>query len=249
MTLGIGYDSAYPPTLQQAQAAKAAAGPIPTWWGFYLPKEPFTDPVNGWTKDQILVLVSAGWIPVPICIPAPPHPADPVQLATEAFQQALDYGLTPGIAVCYNGEHIAVNGPVWLPIPGAKPTTVGPGSAIQWGQTNLWGIDVDVSASALDFPAKTALVCDLEHNVQYNSTWYITFQNTVAELSKGQAVTVTPEKPATPLPISVKVVSSSLSAGRFPGWLDVLLVGNDGNCYHYWWDTHAWQGYDIINKY
>lgn len=187
MTLGLGYDSAFPPTPAQAQAAKSMAGPIRTWWGFYLPGVPNTDPTNTWTPQQMAVLVNAGWIPVPIVVPAPPHPASPIDTATTAFRSATIFGLKPQISVCYNGEHIPANGPVWLPIPGAKPTAVGPQSAIQWGATNIQGIDVDVSASAEDFPASTALVCDLEHNAQYDSAWYATFQATVAFLGKNNA--------------------------------------------------------------
>jgi hypothetical protein len=183
MTLGTGYDSAFPPTLVQARAAKAAAGPISTWWGFYLPDIPNTDPLNTWTPAQMQVLLAGGWLPVPIVVPTGPN-ADPISEAIYAYDRAVSFGLNPEISVCYNGEHIQVSGPVWLPIPGPKPTTVGPGSAIQYGGGNIQGLDVDMSVSAEDFPASTALVCDLEHKEQYTAAWYASFQETIAALAK-----------------------------------------------------------------
>lgn len=191
MTLGLGLDSASAPTLAQARAARAAGY---TWWGFYLPRLPNTDPLNGWTVAQMDVLRQAGIIPVPICVPAPPAPADPVQTATEYVQMARQYGLNPTVAICYNGEHISAAGPVWLPIPGPQPATVGPGSAIQWGAGTPFGIDVDLNVSAPDFPAAAGLVCDLEYNVAYTAGWYATFQQTVAALSP-QPDPPTPDPP------------------------------------------------------
>lgn len=189
MTLGIGYDSAYPPTVAQAQAAKQVSGPVRTWWGFYLPGVPNTDPVNTWTPAQMNVLTNAGFIPVPIVVPSPPHPADPIATATSAFNRAKAFGLNPQVVVCYNGEHISAMGPVWLPIPGTKPITVGPQSAVQYGVASIGGISVDKSVSAEDFPASSALVCDLEHNVQYTAAWYAIFQQTVATLAESEPVT------------------------------------------------------------
>lgn len=175
-----GLDSAYPPTLQQGMQAWNQGY---RWWGFYLPKLPNTDPLNGWTNAQVAILRNSGIKPVPICVPAPPAPADPVQTATEYFNLAKQYGLSPKVAVCYNGSHIPVTGPVWLPIPGNPPTAIGPGSAIQYATVNLWGLDVDLNLAADDFPMDTGLVCDLEYNVSYTPEWYATFQNTVANLS------------------------------------------------------------------
>lgn len=177
-----GLDSAYAPTLQQAQEARSQGY---VWWGFYLPKLPNTDPLNGWTVAQMDVLKQAGIVPVPICVPAPPHPADPVQLANEYVALAQQYGLNPTIAICYNGEHITASGPVWLPVPGSKPTAVGAGSAIQWGQGTIEGLSVDYNTAAADFPAASGLVCDLEHNAAYTSDWYRTFQQTVISLNTG----------------------------------------------------------------
>lgn len=180
MILNKGLDSASSCTLAQAQAAKAAGY---SWWGFYLPKEPNTDPLNSWTVDQMNILVQAGIVPIPICIPSPPHPADPVATATEYFNLAKQYGLDPILTTCYNGEGIVVNGSVWLPRPSpTPPTAVGSQSAIQWFTGNFEGLNVDFSVSAPDFPLNT-LVCDLEHNTSYTSAWYQTFQQTVADLA------------------------------------------------------------------
>lgn len=190
MTLGQGLDSAYAPTLAQVQAAKAAGY---TWWGFYLPKLPGTDPLNGWTIAQMDVIRQGGLIPVPICVPAPPAPADAVQTATEYVNLARQYGCPANVSVCYNGEHIMCTGPVWIPTAtGVMPTAVGPASALQWNTGTFGGLSVDFNASAPDFPAASALVCDLEHNVSYSSAWYTTFQQTVAKLDPP----VNPPKPA-----------------------------------------------------
>lgn len=179
MTVYNGLDSSGAPTLAQAQAAKALGF---VWWGFYLPKFPLTDPLNSWTIGEVGVLRQAGFIPVPIVVPEPPHPADPVALAKEAWNSCRTYGLDPKIAVCYNGEHISVTGPVWLPVPGSKPVAVGAGSAIQYATTSLSGLEVDLNVSAVDFPAASGLVCDLEHNATYDSAWYAQFQATVHSL-------------------------------------------------------------------
>jgi hypothetical protein len=239
--MNTGYDSAYAPTLPQAQLARSIGA---IWWGFYLPRITDTDPLNGWTPGQMDVLEQAGIIPVPIVVPEPPHPADPVATATTAFQQCLAYGLTPSISVCYDGEHISASGPVWLPIPGPRPTAVGPQSAIQYGSANVGGLNVDVNASSLDFPAKQALVCDLEHAASYDSQWYATFQNTVANLAKGHLTRVA----SAALPSEAYPIVSASAAWAGTGRLDVVMVGHNGAVYHKWWDGTSWSGPDQLDK-
>lgn len=180
MALLDGLDSAYPPTLQQAQLARQQGY---VWWAFYLPKLPNTDPLNGWTPAQVQVLREAGIAPVPICVPAPPAPADAVQTATDYVALCKEYGLNPLVAICYNGEHINVNGSVWLPRWGPKPASVGSGSAIQYGDMDLSGLDVDTNVASMSFPMSNGLVCDLESNVRYTAEWYSIFQATVVQLA------------------------------------------------------------------
>lgn len=234
-----GLDSAYPPTLAQAQYAKGAGY---GWWGFYLPRLPNTDPLNGWTVDQVNVLRQAGIIPVPICVPAPPHPADAAQTATAYVQLARQYGLNPSVSVCYNGSHIAATGPVWLPIPGYQGP-VGPLSAIQVGGTTLAGLSVDTSIAAPDFPYATGLVCDLEFNVTYTAGWYQTFQETVA-----QSAAPTPPKPGVPpvpsnkVPVPVTAIATNQNGTR----QDVFMVGEDGKVYQKWWDGVRWNGPVVV---
>lgn len=245
MTLGTGLDSAYPPSFAQAQQARIAGY---TWWGFYLPKLPNTDPLNSWTPAQVDVLRQAGLQPVPICVPAPPAPADPVQTATEYFNLAKQYGLSPKMAVCYNGEHIQpITGPVWLPVPQpTAPTAVGPGSALQWGGGNFAGLDVDFSVSAPDWPGDTALVADLEANASYTPAWYTSFQATVANLGR---VTPPPPPPSStplpiPYPVGVKPFRSWQVVVRPNGVWDLVVEGSDGFIYQTFYNpaNNTWNG-------
>ena len=248
MILIPGLDSAYPPSLVQAQEAFRLGY---KWWGFYIGGVSNTDPLNIWTPGQEAVLRAAGIRPVPIVIPSPPHPADPVIAATQAFNSAKAYGLTPKISVCYNGSHIPVTGPVWLPIPGLAPTAIGAGSAIQYGQTKILGLDVDVSLSTTDFPMDLGLVCDLEFNVSYSSQWYQAFQNTIHNLG----ATVTPPKPPLPPPpppikgITIPAKMSDVSVScRATGWQDLYIIGEDNKLYHMWWDTKSWHIETLVNR-
>lgn len=217
MPLINGLDSAEPPNASQVQQAIVRAA---KWWGFYLPKLPNTDPFNDWTVAQMDVL-KPDIVPVPICVPAPPAPADPVATATAYVELARQYGLNPKVAVLYNGEHIAASGPVWLPVWGpVPPTTVGPQSAIQWGQETLDGLQVDLSVAAEDFPMATALVCDLEHNASYTPAWYAEFQATVARLGAGTPAPPPPPPPAptpTPKPIGEITVNVPQISSTNPG--------------------------------
>lgn len=189
MNLLHGLDSAYAPTQQQVQEGKSLGN---TWWAYYLPRLPNTDPLNGWTILQVDGVRNGGITPTPICVPAPPHPADPVQTATEYVALAKQYGHNPGISILYNGEHISAIGPVWLPIPGAEPTAIGPQSAIQWGSGTVLGLGVDLNSSTTDFPYTNGLIVDLEANASYTSAWYVQFQNTVKSLGGGQPIVLDP---------------------------------------------------------
>jgi hypothetical protein len=175
-----GLDSAFPPNSATANIAYLAGY---RWWGFYIEGVGNTDPLNAWTPGQEEILISRGFKPVPICIPSPPAVANPIQTATQAFESCKNYGLSPKIAICYNGSHIAVSGPVWLPIPEVKPTSVGSQSAIQFGGANINGLSVDLNVAASDFPFNEGIVCDLEHDTSYTSEWYNTFQTTIIQLA------------------------------------------------------------------
>lgn len=176
-----GLDSASEPTQAQIDLAKAQGY---KWWGFYLPKVDGTDPLHGWSQAPVTALLRSGIVPVPICVPAPPHPADPVKLATASFNQALAYGLSPKVSILYNGSHIKASGPEWIPQPGPKPNVLPSQCAVQYGGTNIGGIECDLNVAANDFPITTGLVCDLEYNVSYDAQWYKTFQQTISFLSQ-----------------------------------------------------------------
>lgn len=228
-----GLDSAFAPTLVQAQAARAAGY---TWWGFYLPKLPNTDPLNGWTVGQMDILKEAQIIPIPICVPSPPAPADPIATASGYVELAQQYGLTPKVSVCYNGEGISVTGPVWLPRPSINPPiSVGTGSAIQWSTGTFAGLSVDFNVNAPDWPANQALVCDLEHNVSYTSEWYATFQNEVTKLTTPSI----PPQRGFPLPFpagSAPFKDISIHRTDTGNIVDIGLIDNEGNAWITFYD-------------
>lgn len=236
---GKGLDSASPPT--PADVALAVQQEY-SWWAFYIKDVGNTDPLHAWEPGEEAVFNGHNIEPVPIVIPDPSG-SDPVLTARQAFAACAMYGLRPSMSVCYNGEHISVTGPVWLPIPGYTGP-VGAQSAIQNGIGNMGSVQVDVSISADDWPGSKAIVCDLEHGDVYDSAWYAAFQSTINTLGR-----VVPVVPAKPMPTGVKAVSSSSCNRGMPGWLDVFVTGSDGNVYHWWWDTHQWNGYDVINQY
>lgn len=229
-----GLDSAFPPTNAQAWTAKQVGY---HWWGFYLPKLPNTDPLNSWTVAQVDILKQASIAPVPICVPSPPAPADPIQTASEYVALAKQYGLSPRVAICYNGEHISVTGPVWLPVPQpTPPTAVGPGSALQWSTGTFAGLSVDFNVAAPDFPMSAGLVCDLEHNVSYTSQWYQAFQNEVAKLSSPPPVPTLPLKlPASAYPLKFVYPTTDNSTR----W-DIWCIGNDGHLYQVFYLNGNW---------
>lgn len=152
--------------------------------GFYIGGHG-VDPAHVWSQDGIDIVRNAGLIPIPIYVPSPNLPTDPVIAAEEAYNLAKSAGCAPLVSVLYNGNHQQpTTGPVWLPIPGPKPNAIGPFSAIQWGQTQIKGWTVDISSAAHNFPYNSALVVDFEYNTNYNPSWYSSFQNTISNLSK-----------------------------------------------------------------
>lgn len=175
-----GLDSALSPLLQQAERAWNMGF---RWWGFYIQGVGNTDPLHAWSPGEEEVLRQVGFKPVPICIPSPEINADPVLMATQAYESCKNYGLSPEVSICYNGEHLQVSGPVWNPSPGPTPTSVAHGCAVQFGQMSI-GLNVDTNMADEAFPFDKGIVCDLEHNAGYSAQWYGLFQHTIAALSK-----------------------------------------------------------------
>lgn len=191
MTLIPWVDAAYAPTLAEAQQAHQQGFRA---CGFYLPGIPNSDPLNVWTPAQVAVLHQAGLTPVPIAVPDPHLNGDPAVTATAAFQVATSqFGLPTRLSVLYDGPHLVntgkITGPVWIPAPGPQPSTIGAGSAVQWGQTSISGWSVDTDEGTTDFPFDTGLVCDFEHAILNYRTaaqavaWYQQFQATIARLA------------------------------------------------------------------
>lgn len=239
MALIPGFDSASVPTNAQAQAAYDSGH---LWWGFYIQGVGNTDPLHAWSPGEEAVLTNHSIKPVPICIPSPVAVADPVQCATQAFNSCKSYGLSPKVSVCYNGEHIAVGGPVWIPLPGAAPTVIGSGSAIQYGGITIAGIDVDLNLAAPDFPMSEGIVCDLEHNAGYTSQWYASFQQTIASLAMKENPTM-----LVPLPTAAYPIKSVSATTDTKGRWDVWMLGNDGHVYQVYFTAGKWQGPTVIS--
>ena len=223
-------DAAEPPTPAQAQQAyqQGARG-----CGFYLAGVPNTDPYRTWTAGEEAVLVRAGLAAVPICVPDPNLGGDPAATADAAFNAAKACGLNPTVSVLYDGPHLVntgrITGPVWLPLPqSSAPTSVGPGSAIQWGQGSIGGWSVDYNVAAPDFPFATALVCDFEHAVLGYRTvdqavaWYQTFQARVAQLAG------TKPKPTPPAPAPSTAPVADPEVDNMVKHLINLPIGPDG---------------------
>lgn len=182
-TLGPDWlDAMLEPTIDQAMQAKKLGYYAV---GFYIGGTG-VDPAHIWSSEGINVLRNVGLVPVPIYVPAPTLPTAPDDAAKEAYNLAKSVGCNPLVSVLYNGNHEQpVVGPVWLPIPGPKPTTIGSQSAIQWGQTSINGWKVDISSAANDFPYQCALAVDFEYNTNYDPQWYAAFQQTISNLTKG----------------------------------------------------------------
>ena len=153
-------DAAYSPSLAEAQQAHAEGYRA---CGFYLPGVPNSDPLNVWTPAQVAVLRQAGLLPVPIVVPDPHLSGDPVVTANAAWQQATGpFGLPTTLSILYDGPHLVntgkITGPVWIPAPGPQPSTIGAGSAVQWGQNAIAGWSVDTNSAAADFPFDHGIV-------------------------------------------------------------------------------------------
>lgn len=193
MTVIPWVDAAYTPTLPEAQQAYSEGFRA---CGFYLPGIPNSDPLNVWTPAQVQVLRQAGLLPVPIVVPDPHLSGDPVTTANAAFQQAKNFALNPQASILYDGPHLVntgrITGPVWLPLPGNPPSTIGAGSAVQWGQGSISGWSVDDNEAAPDFPFDRGIVCDFEHAIlnyctaDQAITWYQRFQARIAQLAGSQ---------------------------------------------------------------
>ena len=203
MTTVPWLDAATPPSPAQAQAARRQ-GFVGVGW--YPPGVPNTDPYRTWSKGEEQVLVQAGLKAVPIVVPSPNLAGDPVLTAQAAFHVVQGYGLNPKVSVLYDGPHCVntgrITGPVWLPLPqSSAPTSVGPGSAIQWGQGFVNGWSVDYNVAAPDFPFDVGLVCDFEHaELGYRTldecvTWYQAFQAEVSRLAQRPAPSPDTEVP------------------------------------------------------
>lgn len=182
-----GIDAAMPPTLAQAQRAFALGY---RWCGFYpIGKDGDEDPYNTWPISAMDILIEGGLHPVPIFVPSPNLASDPVDAASEWYSICKTYNLSPGVSVLYDGSHITksgeISGPVWLPIPGAPPASVGVLSAVQYGQDIIDGWTVDLNIASDDFPMSNGIVVDFEYNTTGGSigiNWYKAFQNQIAYL-------------------------------------------------------------------
>lgn len=191
----LGIDAAYPPTQAQATSAKSLGY---TWCGFYPNgKDGDEDPFNTWAISDLQALRNAGIVPVPIFVPDGNLASDPTDAATEWLATCKGYGLSPSVSILYDGNHLTssgeIVGPVWLPIWGPQPSSVGPQSAIQFGSRNINGWTVDTSISATNYPYPRGIVVDFEASTQGGTTgiaWYRTFQSVIAGLTN------------TPLPVS-----------------------------------------------
>ena len=223
-------DAAEPPTPAQAQTARQQ-GFVAVGW--YPPGVPNTDPYRTWSPGEEQVLSQAGLKAVPIVVPAPNLAGDPAQTATAAFREVQSYGLNPQVAVLYDGPHCVntgkITGPVWLPLPqSSAPTSVGPGSAIQWGQGSIAGWSVDYNVAATDFPFSSGLVCDFEHAVLGYRTvdqavaWYQTFQARVTQLAG------TKPKPTPPVPDPSTTPVADPEVDNMVKHLINLPIGPDG---------------------
>lgn len=227
-----GVDSAYPPSAADAAAAYTDGC---RWWGFYLNGvDGDEDPLNTWTAAQVQVLVQAGCHPVPIWVPKPDLSSDPVEAANESFTAATACGLAPTVSVLYNGNHIAATGPVWLPIPGPKPSAVGAMSAIQYGQTTYGATSVDLNVAAADFPMSAGIVCDFEYNTDTTKgpAWYQAFQHRIHLL--GEPMTSAP-LPAGAYPIKATsgiTWTTPAENGMGVYRAECVLLGADGVAYH-----------------
>lgn len=255
-TVTLWADAAYPPTLAQARGAYATGV---RGCGFYLPGEGAgEDPLNQWTPAQVAVLYQAQLRAVPIWVPKPNLPADPVDSANRAFAAARACGCNPKMSGLYTGNHLEqtgqITGPIWIPAPGAEPASVGSQSAIQWGQANEGGWSVDLNVAASDFGWESVIMVDFEYNTiggQAGINWYKAFQKRIAELADPPPPAPKPgghmarrALPASALPATTREAMWGPS-GRW----DVIMDGADGHVYHIWWvPSIGWSGPEDLTQ-
>lgn len=255
MTLTLWIDAAYAGNTAQMQAAWAAGA---RGCGYYLPGEGVgEDPLNQWTPAQVAAARAIGFRMVPIWVPKPNLPSDPVDSANRAFAAAVACGSNPRLSGLYTGNHLEqtghISGPIWIPAPGAEPTSVGSQSAIQWGTITLLGWNVDEDVAASDFPWETVVMVDFEYNTTAGSAgvaWYNAFQTRITQLVAANPVPNPPGVPVTrgPIPTTVKIISATTTGDPTSvGGHHLYMVGDDGKCYHEWFVAGHWHGPEIMN--
>lgn len=177
-------DAAYAPTVAEIAAAVADGYKAV---GFYLPNIPNSDPMNVWTVAQVQACQAGGLMVVPIVVPDPTLDGDPTTLASAAYSEAVLFGLSPTMSCLYTGNHLEtsgqITGPIWVPAPGPAPTTIGVGSAVQWGTGTIAGWSVDLDLAAGDFGFSDLIVVDFEYDTTPDVGWYQTFQTQIAVLA------------------------------------------------------------------
>lgn len=259
-TTTLWIDAAYAANTAQLQAAWAAGA---RGCGYYLPGEGVgEDPLNQWTPAQVAAARAVGFRMVPIWVPKPSLPADPVDSANRAFAAAKACGSNPKLSGLYTGNHLEqtgqITGPIWIPAPGAEPTSVGSQSAVQWGTVTFAGWNVDENVAASDFPWETVIMVDFEYNTTAGAAgvaWYKAFQSRITQLAK-PVVPTPPPPPTSPgghvaskaLPTTAYPVQSASGDWATPSRYDVVMVGNDGHVYHKWYEAGSgWNGPDILD--
>lgn len=182
----VGLDSAYAPTLAQAQLAKAHGV---DWWGLYVCG---SAALNIWTPAEAAVLRQAGISPLPICVPDQAETENPTTVAIDFVAACKERGILAGagvldfehsaasaagpsfwsswsaivkaagfVAVPYNGPHWTwLGSPQWDPLPSPRLPTPAKGQAIQWAGTNVDGLAVDESIADPGFPVGSWSVPD-----------------------------------------------------------------------------------------
>lgn len=166
-----GVDSAYAPSLAQAQAIRAQGH---VFHGCYLSG---SGAYNIWSPAQVAVLRAAGLSPLPICVPVQSGSENPTSVATamvaacraagilsggvvldrehgSTFTQAWvdqwaavveSYGYVP---VDYCGPHNPMLAHWWNPAFGTPPA----GCAYQTGSGSIAGLSVDLDVADISFP-------------------------------------------------------------------------------------------------
>lgn len=232
-TTTLFVDAAYAGNQTQMQAAIAQGA---TGCGYYLPNQPpqFNDPLNQWTPAEVRLAYTEFKQVVGIWLPDYSLPEDPTLSAQQAYTSAVSVGESPTMSGLYNGNHIAgVTGPVWLPIPGSKPGSVGALSAIQWGQATIDGWSVDLDIASTNFPWNKCIMVDFEAGTNPDLAWYQAFQAEIAKL----AVPITSVPTGGNVAGNVLTFGTTIDANEQAFWTD-----SNGNLRHAWFDkaTFKW---------